>query len=250
MMLLGLGLVSATVRRRDWTWALERTTTVCFVTGVVLMVAVCAFTYRALNSFADTTARVTQTHQVQAETGHLQRSLIEAVAAWRNYLLTREERQLENLRAAVARAHEHLDTLRKITADNARQHERIAELERLLVGPLTRAAEAIATPGLPALAAGNPAVAGPGRGQQANEELLRILGEINAEEQAMLQGRQTEAKRDFDLAVAVVPTGTLGSVLLLSMALFISNREAGDRKRAQAPWIPAPPPPMVTKWPR
>lgn len=231
LMLLGLGQVSATARRHDWTWALERTTTVCFVTGLILMVAVCAVTYRAFNSFADTTARVTQTLQVQAETGHLQRSLIEAVSGWRNFVLSREERHLESLRKTVARVHEHLGTLKKITADNALQHERIAELERLLIGPLTRVTEALATPGTASLTAGLPA---PPRAQPANEALMRIMGQINDEEQALLQGRQKEAKRNFDLAVAVVPTGTLGSVLLLSMALFISNREASDRKRAQA----------------
>ena len=230
LMLLGLGQVNATARRRDWAWALERTTTVCFVTGLVLLIAVCAVTYRALNSFADTVARVAQTHQVQAETGHLHRSLTEAGTAWRTFQVSREERQVEITRKALARAQEHLSTLRKLTADNAQQHERIAELERLLIGPLTRATELLATPGMPALA-GPPA---PPRSGAANEELLRILGQINAEEQALLQGRQQVAKRNFALAVAVVPTGTLGSVLLLSLALFISNREASDRKRAQA----------------
>jgi PAS domain S-box-containing protein len=231
LMLLGLGQVSVTARRHDWIWALERTTTVCFVTGLILLVAVCAVTYRALNSFADTTTRVAQTLQVQAETGQLQRALIEAVAGWRNFVQTRDARQLENLRKVVARAHEHLATLKKITAANALQHERIAELERLLIGPLTRVTEVLATPDMASVTAGLPA---PPRAQPANEALIRIIGQINDEEQALLQGRQKEADRNFDLAVAVVPTGMLGSVLLLSMALFISNREAGDRKRAQS----------------
>jgi PAS domain S-box-containing protein len=231
LMLLGLGQVSATVRRHDWSWAVEWPTTVCFVTGLVLLITVCAVTYRALNSFADTTARVAQTHQVQAETGNLQRALIEAVAARRAFLTSRDARQMENLRNAVARAQEHLGTLREITADNPNQNERIAELDGLLIGPLARATEA--SPG-PSPAPPPPGTAATTRSAAANEELLRIIREINGEEQALLEGRQKEAKRNFDLAMAVVPTGTFGSVLLLSLALFLLNREASDRKRAQA----------------
>ena len=122
--------------------------------------------------------------QVQAETGQLQRAVIEAVAGWRNYALTRDERQLENLRSVVARVHKHLATLKEITADNALQHERIAELEQLLIGPLTRVTEILATPDAAAAAAGLPA---PPRAQPANEALIRIMGQINDEEQALNQ---------------------------------------------------------------
>ena len=82
-------------------WALEPGTTACFLTGVILLVAVCVVTYRALNSFADTAARVARTHQVQAEVGHLQRALAETFAARRNYSASPGERELENLRNSV-----------------------------------------------------------------------------------------------------------------------------------------------------
>lgn len=203
----------------------------CFLTGIVLLVAVCVVTYRALNSFADTTSRVARTHQVQAEVGHLQRALVEAIAARRVYLTSLEEQKLEALRNKVESAQEHLGALRRLTADDPKQRENIAELEQLLVVPLARATE---LPGSPAGAPPSPGVSSPPRQQATNEDLLRLLGRINAGEQAQLQGRQAEVKRNFDLALAVVPAGTFGSVLLLSIALFLLNREASNRKRAQA----------------
>ena len=190
-------------------WALERRTTICFLTGIILLVAVCVVTYRALNSFADTAARVARTHQVQAEVGHLQRALVEAVAARRTYITSLEERPLEIVRDRVARAHEHLGVLRQLTADNPKQRENIAELEKLLELPLARATE------LPGTSTGVPPPSGASTsaGQAtANEGLLTLLGRINAAEESRLQGRQKEAKRNFDLALAVVPTGTFGSV--------------------------------------
>ena len=212
-------------------WALEWGTTVCFLTGIILLVAVCVVTYRALISFADTAARVARTHQVQAEVGHLQRSLVEAIGARRAYITSLEEQKLETLRHTVVRAQGHLGTLRRLTDDDPKQHENIAELERVLVGPLARATE---LPGTPPAAPPPSSAPTTVRQSSANEVLLNLLGRINAGEQAHLQGRQREANRNLDLALAVVPAGTFGSVLLLSIALFLLNREAANRKQAQA----------------
>jgi PAS domain S-box-containing protein len=191
---------------------------------------VCVVTYRALNSFADTAARVARTHQVQAEVGHLQRALAETFAARRNYSASPGERELENLRNSVTAIQEHLGALRRLTADDANQRENMARLHDVLVGPLARAAELLRTPA-PELPA--PAAPAAGRTTTSSDEFIHLLGRINAAEETRLQGRQREAKRNFDLALAVVPIGTSASVLLLSIALFLLNRAAGDRKRAQ-----------------
>ena len=67
--------------------------------------------------------------------------------------------------------------------EDPKQYERIAELDGLLFGPLARAAETLLNPATAVPAANTPI---PARPSVANEELLRIMGEINAEEQALL----------------------------------------------------------------
>src|SRR5687768_15474183 len=220
-----------TDRPRRWSWALDGRTTTCFVAGIILLIAVCIVAYRALDSFAETAARVAQTHQVKAEVGELQRTLIDVMAARRSYITSFEQRHLDNLNRAANRAQEHLRILERLTADNSQQHQNIAELQRALSGPLARAAEIRANPGT---VTQTPATPAPSRSQSTSDELLALLTRINAEEDTRLQGRQKQAQHDFEVAVTVVPIGTSASVVLLTIALFLLNREAGDRKRAQA----------------
>jgi len=211
-------------------WTLSRITTIYFATGVISLIAVCIVTYRALTSFADTAVRVARTHQVQAEIGHLQRSIIEAVAARKVYAATGAQTQLAAVRATAIRARDHLTALAQLTQDNLQQKDAIDELQRLLVGQLAKAAE-LANP--PVETPPAPRGSGSSTGQGTSELLVTLLGRISDEEQKLLQGREERARHEFELARTVVPTGTIASVLLLTGAVVMLNREAGERKRAE-----------------
>ncbi|MGH7945151.1 MAG: sensor histidine kinase [Opitutaceae bacterium] len=230
-LLLSIGAAAVHVRRVQWTWTVSARTTRCFAAGILALIFVCAATSRSLNSFADASAQVSQALQIQAEIGHLQRSILEAVAARRNFAANRDQAQLVALRAAALRAREHLEALQELTKENANQQAGVRQLQDLLSAPLTRATE------------NDPAVVAAGaalsqrtvatRSDAGSDVLLGVLSRISDEEQALLRGRQEQARHDFKLAQFVVPIGAIASVLLLTAALLMLNGEAGERNRAE-----------------
>jgi CHASE3 domain sensor protein len=209
-------------------WTLSRVTTISFVLGITALIAVCVVTYGALTSFAANEARVARTHQVQAEIGHLQRSVFEAMIARRLYTAGGGQPQLATLRAAAIRARDHLTVLAALTQDSPQQKDAIEELQRLLVSPLAKAAELDNTPADTA-----PPVRSSGStpGQSSSDVLLTLLSRISDAEQTQLRGREEQARNHFEMARTVVPIGTLASVMLFTGAVVMLNREAGERKR-------------------
>jgi signal transduction histidine kinase len=231
-LLLSVGAGTVHVRRVQWTWTVSSRTTRYFAAGILSLIFVCAATSRALNAFADTSARVSRTLQIQAEIGHLQRSILEAVTARRNFAVERQPWQLTAIREAAQRALDHLASLAEFTKDDAQQQVAVQQLRNQLSAPLIRATESDAA--LLSAAAAQPPPRAFARADAGTDILLGALSRISDQEQAKLRGREEQARNDFAVAQFVVPTGAIASVLLLTAALLMLNGEASERKRAEA----------------
>lgn len=214
--------------------SLSGITALYFSAGMLVLIAVCIVTYGALTSFAETEARVARTHQIQAKIGNLQRNILEAMVARRAYASDGSAAHVTTFRNAAIRARDELAALAQLTRDNPEQRNSVQELQRLLVAPLTKAAQIEDTP-LPAVEAPSAAPpAPPPTGQNSSEVLLTLLGRISDEEQNQLRGREEAAQRHFKFARSAVPIGTIASILLLTSAVVMLNREVRERRRAEA----------------
>src|ERR1700736_308481 len=106
--------------------------TLAVALALSVLVAVALVSYRSVGVLVDTSARVGHTHEVLATLESLLGGVITADTGVRGYVLTGEERFLGTYWSGMQRAEIGLAALRRLTADNREQQDRLAHLEPLL----------------------------------------------------------------------------------------------------------------------
>ena len=142
----------------------------------------------------------------------------------RNYYLTDEEAFLEQARAAGGQVPQVLARLRQLTADNPRHQQRLDALEPLIRERLEHARDTIA---LYRSQGQKAAVQRIKTGQitTLNAQIARILGEMQAEERAVLKQRAEEADEMGQDARRTIVAGTLIALALALLAGYLITRD-------------------------
>lgn len=164
---------------------------------------------------------VTVLSQVQdAETGQ------------RGYIITGDEAYLQPYHRAWERVGEHLDRLASMTADNASQQARVAQLRSLVEARLAVLAEGVAQRrenGYEAAAR----VIRSGQGLAAMDRLRAVIAQADREEARLLAGREARAAARWRWLIASSLVGWgLGSVLVVAVAVD-ARRSRGAAEAAQ-----------------
>ncbi len=111
---------------------LERAVTIGAGLILVLVVADTVTSYRATRTLIEDNRLVRQTHEVLTEIEATLSTTRDAESAGRGYVITGAETHLDDYAQARARASEHLQRLRALTAGNAEQQRHLPLLERLI----------------------------------------------------------------------------------------------------------------------
>ncbi len=214
--------------------------TLAVALALAVLGAVALVSYRSVGILVDTSAWVGHTHEVLATLESLLGGVITAETGVRGYVLTGEERFLGTYWSGMQRAESSLAALRRLTADNPEQQERLARLEPLVAERLLTLQETSALRRE--------------RGRDAAAERVRLTGgsgldtsirglidEMRAAERVLLDTRVVTASAVASRTRWIIAGGsvvvlmiTLGSILLIGREVERGRRMDRGRRAAEA----------------
>jgi PAS domain S-box-containing protein len=214
-------------------WALDGRTAAGFCLAAVFVAAACLFSYAELARFEASGAWVLHTETVLGELEELSAALGEAEAEQRGFLLTGAAGHREGFEAAAARAADRLAALRRLTADDPAQRERLGELAPLVEGRL-RALSELARARRPGAAPDAALAARVEEGTHQAAEARRLVRQMRDEEGRLLGARTAEAEARAGRTHAALAAAATAALALLVLALVLLNRALVQRRRAEA----------------
>jgi methyl-accepting chemotaxis protein len=193
--------------------------------GVALLVfgVVCAVAYHATTELVDSADWVNHTYQVKAGLSQLLAAMTDAETGQRGFILTGREEYLQPYDSASRVAEEYVQNLRQLTSDNPNQRPRLAALQNLVTSKLTVLAQAIGLRRQKGESAAVEVVM-TDQGKREMEQIRQIIGEMDDEENRLLQERDQTAKATAHFATnSIVMGGTLAAVFVLVMGILVQR---------------------------
>ncbi len=191
------------------------------VVPLLLVGVPAAMAYRAESKVKSSFSWVTHTLEVETSIESLVNSMVSAETGQRGFLLTRRVVYLEPYDAGVSQVERQMHDLRKLTADNDYQQQRLRDLDPLITERLGILADTIASE-RKSDHEGALALVNSDRGKYVMDKIRGVLRLMGAEEERLLRVRQqelgkqaTHSKRVLWLLVAVSAVLAAGWLWLL-----------------------------------
>ncbi|MFL6260494.1 MAG: sensor histidine kinase [Thermoanaerobaculia bacterium] len=202
--------------------------------GLVLAFALAdaVVSYRMALRLIENERWVTHTHEVLNELEGTLSALKDAETGQRGYLITGDESYLAPYKTGLVEVQQHLDSLRSLTADNARQQRRITTLEPLIANrleQLRRGLEAYRTAGPEAARA---AILN-GKGQQAMDAVRWLAAQMTADETALLSRRSQASRESGRTVLWTLSLANLLLMALILLAAYLTQRDLERRRQAE-----------------
>ena len=190
---------------------------------LAIFVMVGGFVYQSTTQLAEASEWTRHTYEVLANLADLKTALKDLESGQRSYLLTTDPDYLQRVETAQHTIDREVDDIRKLTADNSHQQERIARLEPQLRARIAVATESIETRRTQGLDAAIAAVKS-GRGKDAMEQSLSIVAAMAAEENELLKVRRETNERDTRNVELTLLYGVLAAIVLAGLAGLLITR--------------------------
>lgn len=184
------------------------------------------FAANSAASFRSASLMVLHTLEVEHQVERLQDALQAYQIAFRGFLVTGVPEWPAGEAAAASAIAAELRELRRLTADNQGQQQRVAKLDRAVEAKLTEWQWYTAQRQVQGSSIGVEAVQ---VGASKMGSVMALLTEITREEESLLQKRQAVARRDGVASVVVLGSGLVfGGGLLVAVVRLVRQREAAD----------------------
>jgi signal transduction histidine kinase len=200
---------------------------------IVLFAAVNAIvSYRLTLRLIENERWVSHTHEVLNELEGTLSALKDAETGQRGYLLTGREDYLDPYKTGIVEVRQHLDQLHALTADNARQQQRIATLEPMIDSRMERLRLGIESYRKGGGAAAVPLIMN-GKGQQVMMSVRWLGAQMEAEETALLAERSRVARASGRAALWTLTVSNLLLLGLFLLAGYFTRRDLRVRQQAE-----------------
>jgi methyl-accepting chemotaxis protein len=163
------------------------------------------------------------TFEVLARLDESLSSLKDTETGERGFILTGEDKYLEPYQAAFGRIDSSMQAVRTLTADNSEQQRRLDVLAPFVKDRLSLAREMIDVRRTNSFEAAV-ALVKTGKGKGAMDEIRKVIGEMESNEQDLLKKRTETAETDAGNAKRIVVIGTLTALALAALAGFVISR--------------------------
>ena len=204
-------------------WTFGRKLGVGFGLSVAMLLFVGAVAYRSIDALIEHNKRVTHTHLVLEKIATTLSLLKDAETGQRGFTITGDLAFLEPYEAAVGAIQAEIAELRRLTADNPRQHSRIDELDAAIRGKLAHLKQAVDERRAHGLEAAAKFVQG-GAGKQHMDDIRRVAAQMDQDERLLLDQRSAAAEDGARGAKTAVGIGALVSLLLVTAAGVLITR--------------------------
>lgn len=195
-----------------------------------ILIGVVVFAYQSTLQLKETNRSVAHSHAVLTELEATLSVMQEALLSHHRYVLTEDERHLEQYEAAATRIPDQVKLVRKLTADNAVQQQRLDLLEPLIASYLAFRAETITLQKTKGREAARWNIM-TGVGTRKMEAIRQLLDEMEKDEHALLVRRSAEAEQSSRFTIVVIVGGSLLALAFVLLASTIVQRASGERAR-------------------
>jgi methyl-accepting chemotaxis protein len=204
-------------------WTIGKKIGTGFMLPLAIVLIVGVTSYLALNKLVDSSSWKDHTYQVLRELDGLLSGLIDAETGQRGFLLTGEEAYLEPYNIAVSRVDAAIDDVRKLTADNPAQQQRIITLKAKIAeknGELDETITTFKTKGHEAAVR----IVLTNKGKKAMDEIRAIIVTMTAEEQALMARRSIQVDANTQNSRIIIIGGILLAAAILMLIGFLLSR--------------------------
>jgi signal transduction histidine kinase len=201
--------------------------------GFLVLVAVSALSVVLVNRAREDNDWVVHTVEVENQISTLLLRIRTTESAARGYLLTEEQRFLDEYQATAAGVHSDIDELKKLAGDNPVQIDNSNRLREPVQARLDEFEKAIGFAKRHDTGGGVAML----RASDAGEAVQRIgdiAGRMRSEEERLFSLRTTTADRTEKLASLVTVTGSALVILLGGISVFLVRRSTRARDKAEA----------------
>lgn len=210
---------------------LERNIFVGFGLALVLVIVLCLTLYYNASHFLEMNAWVEHTRQVIKETDEIDSALKDVESSMRGYVISGDEKFLENYEHAQQEIALHLAAVRSLTADNPHQQQRLDLLVPFIKSKLGFSANIIETRRRGDIREAQNLVAS-GIGKSDMNGVGNIVAAVKQEENDLLKERGDRLKTsEYRSRLTLVIFGSLILILFVLIYLFI-RRELRERQNA------------------
>lgn len=195
-----------------------------FGLALTIFVVVGAVSYRGTIHLIEASSWRGHSYRVLAQLARPLSLLREVELGNRSYYLSDQERFLEESRAAADKIAPILRELRSLTIDNPRQQQRLGVLESLIQTRLDYARKTVEIYRTQGQKAAIERVRG-GNGKVMNDEIGNLIGQMQSEEQSLLEQRIEGADVTARTAKSIIALGTFTALALALLAGFLITRD-------------------------
>ena len=205
-----------------------------FVASVAALVVMGWLAYRTTDRFITTDQLVAHTREVIATLESSLAILTDAEAQQRAFLLTGDAQFLKASRNAQAQIHGWIDKVRRLTADNPVQQQRLAGLDAVISQRMTILNGRIKLRQERGLQAVSGDVATLSQGGELMDQIWRGIAEMRDTENSLLSQRQQTARTSAEISLIIIFTGSVLACVVGLTAVLLIHRDLKLRKLAEA----------------
>jgi len=212
---------------------LESKIRLTFGFAAICLLAIGAVSYSAVSELRVNDELVDHTHQVLASLSKLLSTATDAETGVRGYLLTGDEQYLQPYDSAIATITGTQHELRTLTRDNSDQLRNLDALDQLIaerISLLRTSVELRRTQGYTALQGDSVTHLG----KQAHDRIRALVTQMVDVETALLKERDARAQRSSFIAKTVILCGSLATLLVVFVALFLIGEDFSAKRRLEA----------------
>ena len=194
-----------------------------FGVALAVFVIVGAASYRSTTQLIEASDLRKHTYEVLSRLAEIELLAGDMQNGVRGYVITEEERYLEPYQAALGKTDKLIQEIRKLTADNSHQQQRLDALEPLVKSRLDFVRETIDAVRTKGSETGVQLIK-TGKGRALTNEARKVIDQMHSEEQDLLKQETEVAQADAENAKWTIVLGTLTALVLAALAGFILTR--------------------------
>lgn len=191
--------------------------------GLIILVLIGITSYQSATRFIEASESTTHTYKVLRGLESLLSLLKDAETGQRGYIITGKDSYLEPYQNATKEIGVEIEDLRKLTADNPRQQQRLDILDSLSKNKLAELQETIDLRRSQGFEAAQQVVI-TDKGKKFMDDTRKVLGEMEKEENDLLKMRQSLTVANSQNTIAIIVYGIPLAVLLLAVVSFLITR--------------------------
>jgi len=209
-------------------WTFGRKLALGFTLAVLALMLIGISGYRSTAHLIENDRWVAHTHEVRTKLADLLSLLKDAETGQRGFVLTADESFLEPYASALPGISQTLSEIRALTSDNEVQQRRLTSLQQAVESKLAELKRTVEMRRGQGFEATMKVVQG-GEGKSLMDRIRRAVGEMDADEAALLKRRNSEAEMSAENTKSVILWGSLIGVALVGGAGTLISRSLASQ---------------------